>query len=73
MAKSSFVVEVTFKNCSIDFMVCLKRKWVYSFQYLFYHLFFLEVTLMVPSFPQESKHLKAQDLVHLKSVYKILL
>ena len=33
----------------------------------------LEVTLMVPSFPQDHKHLQGQRLVHLKSAYKILL
>ena len=33
----------------------------------------LEVTPMLPSFPQESKHLKGQELVHLKGAYKTLL
>ena len=52
-------------------------KWVNSFQYFFYHLFYvadmipvLEVTFMVP---RNHKHLKAQELIHLKGVYKILL
>ena len=53
-------------------------KWVYSFKYLFYHIFLymadmipvLEGTHMVSSFHE---HLKGQELVHLKSVYKILL
>ena len=66
MAKNGFAVEVAFQNCSINFIVLslkilsLKMKWIYSFQYLFYHVFLyvadmiavLEVTLMVPSFPQ---------------------
>ena len=33
----------------------------------------LEVTPIMPSFPQESKHLKGQELVRLKNVYKFLL